>query len=356
MIYFLGIFTASLDRSIGMIDFASGKLIRKIEEAHPSPINKIELMSGEKESRLIVTGDDEGMIRIWDLGDPNCFEEPKGSCSNGSCTRSAKTSEIPAPDKRCKSEFHDHIDYISDFLMMPHKKLLISSSGDGYLHVYDTRKNLLKASSDPKETELLNLVSIGKENQYLAVGLLDGAIDIYAFNYWKKPIDRFIGHPSSIDCMIPVLTTNSNIDLKRRNNFVLTGGGDGIIRMISLMPNQFLGVVANMNIHGEGFSYIEDETKELPISCLALSHDQNWLAACSYHENIVYFWNDHLKLLKGTEVEVVEEEKVDLDVEKEVPHKKRRKNQHKRAAAVAFQQKQKSISNASTSSFFKNLN
>ena len=52
-------------------------------------------------------------------------------------------------------EFHDHIDFISSIQTLPGKKAMITGGGDGFLHVYDLRKNKCKASSDPLHEEIL---------------------------------------------------------------------------------------------------------------------------------------------------------------------------------------------------------
>src|SRR5690349_21127098 len=116
------------------MDLEYGRIVHSIKDAHPGPINKVALMSTPNdtvEGTYPVTGDDDGLIRVWDL----------------------RANDTNKPIL----EFHDHIDYISDFLVIPHKKFLASTSGDGFLNVYDTRKGKLKASSNGKETELLNL-------------------------------------------------------------------------------------------------------------------------------------------------------------------------------------------------------
>ena len=56
-------------------------------------------------------------------------------------------------------------------------------------------------------------------------------------NDWE--FDLVKGHPDSVDFV-------RKID----DNFVVTGCGDGIIRMIGIKPNKFIGVVG---VHPEGF-------------------------------------------------------------------------------------------------------
>ncbi len=57
------------------------------------------------------------------------------------------------------------------------------------------------------------------------------------------------GHPSSVDALVAF-----------DEDTVLTGSQDGLIRVISILPNRMLGVVGE---HGD-----------FPVEALALSHDR----------------------------------------------------------------------------------
>ncbi len=74
-----------------------------------------------------------------------------------------------------------------------------------------------------------------------------------------------MGHPQSIDTLVKI-----NEDL------ICTGSSDGIIRLVGILPNEFLGVIGD---HGD-----------FPIERLRLSHDNNLLVSCS-HDNTVKFWD-----------------------------------------------------------------
>lgn len=90
------------------------------------------------------------------------------------------------------------------------------------------------------------------------------------------------GHIESIDCMIPV-----------DDNTVITGCGDGIIRIVSILPNKIIGVVSA-------------QTEELPITSLSLSHDRKYLAAIV--DSTVQFWNVSMLFEDDDENEEGEEE------------------------------------------------
>jgi WD40 repeat protein len=90
-------------------------------------------------------------------------------------------------------------------------------------------------------------------------------VNLYTWNDWGDTSDRIIGHPHSIDTIVKI-----NDDL------ICTGSSDGIIRLVGILPNKFLGVIGDHD--------------DFPIECLRLSHDENLLASSS-HDNTVKFWN-----------------------------------------------------------------
>ena len=56
------IYTASADKSIAVI--TNGNMAGQIEDAHPEAIHSLIHLDG---GNLLATGDDDGLIRIWDL-------------------------------------------------------------------------------------------------------------------------------------------------------------------------------------------------------------------------------------------------------------------------------------------------
>lgn len=61
----------------------------------------------------------------------------------------------------------------------------------------------------------------------------DGSVNIFSWDYWAGPSDRLLGHPSSIDAMVPLT-----------NSIIATGGGDGFLRYVNVQPNSLLGWTA----------------------------------------------------------------------------------------------------------------
>ena len=99
----------------------------------------------------------------------------------------------------------------------------------------------------------------------MITGTGEGVINVFNYNEWGNISDRFPGHPSSIDCLLPI-----------SRDVVLTGCFDGSIRACSILPNRFLGVLGNH----DGF----------PIQNLCLSNDGNVCASSSF-DSCVKFWN-----------------------------------------------------------------
>ena len=57
---------------------------------------------------------------------------------------------------------------------------------------------------------------------------------------------------------------------------IVTGSSDGMIRLVSIQPNKFIGILGDHD--------------DMPIERLAFSRDKKWLASCS-HDSSVKFWN-----------------------------------------------------------------
>jgi WD40 repeat protein len=90
-------------------------------EAHDEAINAIIHI---EDSHIIATGDDDGVVKIWDLRQAN-----KGK-------------------KSCVVEFKEHEGTISDLAYSYEHKMLLTSANDGTLGVFDLRKPILYAMSD----------------------------------------------------------------------------------------------------------------------------------------------------------------------------------------------------------------
>lgn len=120
-----------------------------------------------------------------------------------------------------------------------------NDSGDGTLSVIDVHggKKSFEVSED-QEDELLSIAPI-KGGKKLVVGTQLGILSLWAPSRGMLDhVDRFPGHPSSVDAICPL-----------DDDTVLTGSSDGLIRVVQLFPHQLLGIVGDHD--------------GMPVECLA---------------------------------------------------------------------------------------
>lgn len=215
------------------------------------------------------------------------------------------------------------------------------NSGDGYLSTWDIRKPDVAAMSDQIEDELLS-IELVKNGKKAIVGTQDGVLSLWSWGDWGDYNDRIIGHPNSIEAIC-----------KLDEDTVATGSSDGIIRLVTVLPNEFQGALGD---HGE----------DMPIENLRLSHDKKYLVS-SGHDDTLQFWDvAHLFAEEGEgeeketaheeevkEAAEVTEDKADsddgwgTDSDDEKDKKKRKKTQKKNKA-----EKKKDIK---TTAFFSDM-
>ncbi|KAJ7057066.1 WD40 repeat-like protein [Mycena amicta] len=209
------LYAAGKAKAIHTIDTTTGKEIETRAGAHDDPINRIKLVT----PWLLATGDDSGVIKLWDPRQPSAIRTHK-----------------------------QHFDYISDFLWLPDKQHLLATSGDGTLSVMDVRstKPTPFAQSEDQEDELLSATTI---KGYVHILSSDVLRSLFVFTGYGDCVDRVPGHPSSIDalCALPPAFIASSSSPGTENT-VLTGSSDGLVRAVQILPTQLLGVVAD---HGD---------------------------------------------------------------------------------------------------------
>ncbi|XP_063784850.1 WD repeat-containing protein 55 isoform X2 [Pseudophryne corroboree] len=225
------LFTVSKDKSIHILNVEQGKLVKRITKAHDSALNSLLLI----DENLFATGDESGMLKIWDLRRGTAFMEMK-----------------------------NHEEYISDMVIDQNKKLLLTASGDGTMGVFNIKRRRFELLSEYQNGDLTS-VAIMKRGKKVACGSSEGTIYLFNWNGFGATSDRFAVKAESIDCMIPI-----------SDNVVCTGSTDGIIRAINILPNRVIGTVGQHP--GE------------PIEQLSKSRDGKLLASCA-HDQKVKFWD-----------------------------------------------------------------
>uniref|UniRef100_A0A0B6ZZW1 Uncharacterized protein n=1 Tax=Arion vulgaris TaxID=1028688 RepID=A0A0B6ZZW1_9EUPU len=231
------LFSVSKDKSLYCVDVETGRLKKKIKNAHRSPIYSLAI-TGET---FIATGDDDGLLKVWDMR--------------------SKTASMEL--KECD-------DFISDMIVEDNKKTIIASSGEGTLTSFNIRQKRMESQSELFDSELLCLAKM-KSGRKLICGTGEGVLNIFNWGQWGNISDRFPCGNSEIDSMIAVT-----------DDVLCIGTNDGSIKAVHILANRILGQVGQ---HDD----------EFPVEAMSLSSDTMHIASCS-HDQLVKFWNvDSLK-------------------------------------------------------------
>lgn len=130
---------------------------------------------------------------------------------------------------------------------------MLSSGGDGYLGVFDLRKNELYAMSDNFEEDQTGVVIL-KNGKKVVTSTSEGTINIFSWDWFGDCNDRIVGHPNSIDTMI-----------KYDEGLIITGSEDGLIRAVSVLPNKIVSILGDA---------VDQEDEGFHIQKVTLSHDK----------------------------------------------------------------------------------
>ena len=218
------------DQTLVAVD-VNGEVGWQAAKAHPDAINKVHCV----DTNMFVSGDDAGGVRVWDMR-----------------------------QSACTASFKEQHDVISDMVVNSAGNKIIASSCDATLALYNIRMGKMEAKSEDQEDELLSLCLI-KGGNTIVCGTQEGVLDLFAYGDWEYAVDKFPGHPQSVQTM-----------LKIDEDTILTGSSDGIIRILSLGPNKLLGVIG--------------DHEEFPVEVIALSRDRQLIGSCS-HDSKVHFWD-----------------------------------------------------------------
>lgn len=130
-------------------------------------------------------------------------------------------------------EFKDHEGTITNIDYNLKENMIVSSSCDGMLGVFDLKKGELFAMSDNFEEDL-QCVCLMKENKKVLAATSEGVINIFSWGDFGDCNDRITGHSSSIDTMI-----HYNEDI------IITGCEDGMIRALNVLPNKIISILGD---------------------------------------------------------------------------------------------------------------
>ena len=183
--------------------------------------------------------------------------------------------------------FTHHQDYISDFDYNENENSVVVSSADGSISVISLKKRDLLYQTSTCNDELLSCCVV-KSGSCICAGTQEGDVNIYKWDAEDDIVDRITGHPESIDGM-----------LKVDEDTICTGSDDGVLRIVQVIPNQFLGVVGIFD--------------DYPVERMEWSFDHQFIGTSS-HDNVLRLFD--MSILKEDD-DSDQESNQDLEKEKE---------------------------------------
>uniref|UniRef100_A0A1B0CDU5 WD repeat-containing protein 55 homolog n=1 Tax=Lutzomyia longipalpis TaxID=7200 RepID=A0A1B0CDU5_LUTLO len=226
------LYSTSKDKSIMLTDVKTGKLKRYYDNAHETAIYCVRPIN----ENLIATGDDDGHLKVWDL----------------------RTQE-----KSPLFSLHEVDDYISSIHSNDSKKILLMTSGDGYLTSINLGARKMYVQSEQYEEEL-TCMGLYRNDSKLVVGTSKGRM--YSFNWGEfgYHCDVFNGPKTAINAMLPIT-----------QRMGVLGCEDGLLRAVNTVPGRSLGVVGQHS---------------LAVETMDISNTGEFIASSS-HDNDIRFWN-----------------------------------------------------------------
>ncbi|GIZ01900.1 WD repeat-containing protein 55 [Caerostris extrusa] len=248
------LFTGAQDAIVRVFDVETNSVFRRFCRKDGMPLYSIQPI----DNFFLATGEDDGQVVLWDF-----------------------RMQTPIA---C---FEDNEDYISCLVVNKDKKILLATSGDGFLSAYNIRGKKLEAQSEQFNCDLL-CAGIFKGGTKVAVGTNNKALNIFNWGEFGNISDRFPGHPGSVDCMVVV-----------SDDVVVTGCEDGKVRAVQLFPNRFLGYLGS---HG-GYT----------VERVRLTHDKAFIASSSYDQKIRFWDLSGIEDLKNEDVKETKEKHKQLN-------------------------------------------
>eukprot|EP00761_Pharyngomonas_kirbyi_P013072 gb/GECH01013099.1/.p1 GENE.gb/GECH01013099.1/~~gb/GECH01013099.1/.p1 ORF type:complete len:377 (+),score=80.94 gb/GECH01013099.1/:1-1131(+) len=195
------LYTASADGSFRCVDCETGRMVWNVKSAHDDGLSALLVdQLGLQGAPVVVTGDDEGGVKVWDARSNN---------------------------NRPVAAFQEHADYVSD-LVINETGQLSTAGGDGCVGSYDVRAGQVVGVSEPIHEGLLCLTDQDRGRRLVA-GSDSGALILYnGYDLAEKPpAGRAAGvHTGSTDCLLYV-----------DDQLVLSGGADGAVKVTEVTNN-----------------------------------------------------------------------------------------------------------------------
>lgn len=192
-------------------------------------ITKIEISFELKKEKIKSSEDDE------DLSPPNTIGITNTITSNGPSSIFLGNDDgdifeccLENSIIRVLKFYSHHSDLITGLVILPNKKVLLASSGDGILSVIDLKKGKVMAESKNFEEEISHLSQL---NSLYCISTGGGSIKFFKWNYWGAPCDSLKEgeHDNA------AINTFDTIPSK---NILISGCEEGIIRLIRVLPEK----------------------------------------------------------------------------------------------------------------------
>ncbi|XP_069687073.1 WD repeat-containing protein 55 homolog isoform X2 [Periplaneta americana] len=224
------LFSTSKDKSIVLCDVNIGRMKLFYDNAHENPLYCLLILDENR----IASGDDNGVVKLWDLRK----KDPIWSLK-------------------------EMDDYVSCMISTEAKKYLVCASGDGTITSIDIGARKLHIQSEMYEEELTCIGTMRSETKLL-VGSSKGIFYLFNWGEFGYHSDAFPGPKLAINCLLPVT-----------ENIAVCAGEDGALRATHFFPHRHLGVVGQ---------------HQFSVESLDISGSGELIASCS-HDQTIKFWN-----------------------------------------------------------------
>ncbi|CAH8554273.1 unnamed protein product [Schistosoma turkestanicum] len=260
--------SASSQSGLKIHDIISEKQTWCCFQAHEkSPISSVLIL----EHGQWVTGDENGIIKIWDA---------------------RKSGSVSVMTPNVENKFDDFFNSINEMTVSSNDShgTLLAAIDDGTLAVYNIRRRRFEMSSETLGFSARTLTVV-KNNTKVLVGTDEGVISVFNWNEFGNICDRFPIHPlrpSKQGQARTAVSGGNSVEkiIKITEDIVAVGTDDGVISAMHILPNRLLGCIG---------CHI-DTMKDNNISgadCLSLSIDpmKNIIASSCPTSGSIKFWN-----------------------------------------------------------------